>query len=166
MTKVTTQDQRWIDARPFRAHLLHLSECTGFDWQTVALVAKIPPTVADRLLHGRAGRPVRRINPDMAWRLYEITPHHLQKVRERRVPAGHTRTLLTQLLDHGWPLADIASLLEVPADTVTAVVERQTRRIPKLLALRTQVVHASALDVFGRITSVGQRSEAVTQQAA
>lgn len=165
-SNVSTHDAQWIDARPFRAHLLHLTECSGFDWQTVAIVAKIPATVVDRLLHGRGGRPVRRISPDIAWRLYEITPHQLHKIRDRRVPAGPTRTLLTQLLDHGWPVAEIAERLEVSTETVAGIVERKIRRCPKLLALRAQVVHGSTLDVFGRITEVGPASRMVTQQAA
>lgn len=67
----------WVEAAPFRAHLRHLMDATGQPWQVVAEVARISLPDAHRLLHGRRGRPVRRISPQTASRLFWVDRRQL-----------------------------------------------------------------------------------------
>ncbi|MGO1972916.1 MAG: hypothetical protein ACTH2Q_08140 [Propionibacteriaceae bacterium] len=67
----------WVEAAPFRAHLHHLMDTTGQTWQVVAEVARISLPDAHRLLHGRRGRPVRRISPQTASRLFWVDRRQL-----------------------------------------------------------------------------------------
>lgn len=69
----------WVEAAPFRAHLRHLMEASGQPWQVVAKVARISLPDAHRLLHGRHGRPVRRISPQTASRLFWVDRRQLQE---------------------------------------------------------------------------------------
>ncbi len=62
----------WVDAAPFRAYLRHLVDSTGLPWQEVAAVARISVPDARRLLTGRRGKPVRRVSPETARRIFWI----------------------------------------------------------------------------------------------
>jgi hypothetical protein len=79
---------QWVDARPFRAQLHYLMASGSLTVDDVAAVAGISARVAERLLHGRDGRPLRRISPDTARRLIQISHQHVRALRRIMVPAG------------------------------------------------------------------------------
>jgi hypothetical protein len=77
---------QWVDAGPFRAQLRYLMASGSLSVDDVAAVAGISARLADRLLHGRNGRPVRRISPETARRLIQVSDQHVQALRRIMVP--------------------------------------------------------------------------------
>jgi hypothetical protein len=88
---------QWVDAAPFRAQLRYLMASGSLTVGDVAAVAGISARLADRLLHGRDGRPVRRISPDTARRLIQVSDQQVQALRRIMVPAASARLQLRRL---------------------------------------------------------------------
>ena len=78
---------KWVDAGPFRAQLRYLMASGSLTIEDVAALAGISARVADRLMHGRDGRQLRRIV----------------------VPAAPARLQLRRLYRAGWDDLAIAS---------------------------------------------------------
>ena len=111
----------WVDAGPFRAQLRYLMASGALSVEDVAAVAGISARLADRLLHGRDGRPLRRISPDTARRLIQISDQQVQALRRIMVPAAPARMQLHRL--HRAGLADLA------------IAERVRTAVPELVEL-------------------------------
>ena len=92
----------WVDAHPFRVHLGHLMATAALSSDDIAAVAGVPARLAHHLAHGRAGRPLRRISPDAACRLFALTPQHLAFLGRLVVPAAPARLQLRRLRSAGW----------------------------------------------------------------
>jgi transcriptional regulator with XRE-family HTH domain len=92
----------WVDAGPFRAQLRYLMASGSLTLEDVAALAGISARLADRLLHGRDGRQLRRISPDTARRLIQISNQHVQALRRIMVPAAPARLQLRRLYRAGW----------------------------------------------------------------
>lgn len=88
----------WVEAGPFRAHLRHLMDVGGLTVTEIAVLAGVPPRMATSLLHGRAGRPVRRISTENARSLLWLGAADVQSLRTRQVPAEESRLRLRRLL--------------------------------------------------------------------
>ena len=71
--------------------------------------------LAERLLHGRDGRPLRRISPDTARRLIQISDQHVRALRRIQVPAAPARLQLRRLQRAGWDDPTIADRVRVAA---------------------------------------------------
>src|SRR5215218_29518 len=93
---------QWVDAGPFRAQLQHLMASGSLSVDDVAAVAGISARVADRLLHGRNGRQLRRISPDTARRLIQVSDQQVRALRRIMVPAAPARLQLRRLHRAGW----------------------------------------------------------------
>ena len=78
----------WVDARPFRAQLRYLMASGSLSVEDVAAVAGISARLARRLLHGRDGRQLRRISPDTARRLIQISDQQVQALLRRLYRTG------------------------------------------------------------------------------
>jgi transcriptional regulator with XRE-family HTH domain len=105
MTLLSERDEvsdKWVDAGPFRAQLRYLMASGSLTVEDVAALAGISARLADRLLHGRAGRQLRRISPDTARRLIQISNQHVQALRRIVVPAAPARLQLRRLYRAGW----------------------------------------------------------------
>lgn len=107
--------EQWVDARPFRAQLRYLMASGSLTVDDVAAVAGISAQVAERLLHGRDGRPLRRISPDTARRLIQISDQHVRALRRIQVPAAPARLQLRRLQRGGWDDPTIADRVRVAA---------------------------------------------------
>jgi hypothetical protein len=105
----------WVDAGPFRAHLRYLMATASLSVDDVAAVAGISTRVADRLLHGRDGRPLRRICPDTARRLIQVSDQEVRALRRITVPAAPARLQLQRLHRGGWENLAIAERVGVTA---------------------------------------------------
>ena len=103
----------WVDARPFRAHLRYLMASGSLSVEDVAAVAGISTRLARRLLHGRDGRQLRRISPDTARRLIQISDQQVQALRRTMVPAAPARLQLRRLYRAGWDDLAIAERVSV-----------------------------------------------------
>ena len=106
---------QWVDAGPFRAQLRYLMASGSLSVDDVAAVAGISARLADRLLHGRNGRPVRRISPETARRLIQVSDQHVQALRRIMVPAAPARVQLRRLHRAGWEDSAIAERVCVAA---------------------------------------------------
>ena len=104
---------QWVDARPFRAQLRYLMASGSLSVDDVAAVAGISARLADRLLHGRDGRPLRRISPDTARRLIQISDQQVQALRRVMVPAAPARLQLRRLYRAGLEDPAIADRVRV-----------------------------------------------------
>jgi hypothetical protein len=67
-----------------------------------AAVAGISVRLAERLLHGRNGRQLRRISPETARRLIQVSDQHVRALRRILVPAAPARLQLRRLYRAGW----------------------------------------------------------------
>jgi hypothetical protein len=105
---------QWVDAGPFRAQLRYLMASGSLSVEDVAAVTGISARLADRLLHGRNGRPLRRISPDTARRLIQVSDQHVQALRRIMVPAVPARLQLGRLYRAGWQNLAIAQRVGVP----------------------------------------------------
>jgi transcriptional regulator with XRE-family HTH domain len=103
----------WVDAGPFRAQLRFLMASGSLTLEDVAAVAGISARLADRLLHGRDGRQLRRISPDTARRLIQISDQQVQALRRIMVPAAPARLQLRRLSRAGWDDLAIARRIRV-----------------------------------------------------
>jgi hypothetical protein len=108
-------NDQWVDAGPFRAQLRYLMASGSLSVDDVAAVAGISARLADRLLHGRNGRPVRRISPETARRLIQVSDQHVQALRRIMVPAAPARVQLGRLHRAGWEDPAIAERVRVAA---------------------------------------------------
>ena len=82
---VPEDDQYWVDAAPFRAQLRYLMANTSLSAEEVAVAVGISVRLADRLLHGRNGRLLRRVSYETGRRLLEMS---VDDLRPRRPGAG------------------------------------------------------------------------------
>ena len=66
--------QYWVDAAPFRAQLRYLMASASLtSAEEAAAAAGISARLADRLLHGRNGRALRRVSPETGRRLLRLS---------------------------------------------------------------------------------------------
>ncbi|SDS12373.1 hypothetical protein [Microlunatus soli] len=130
----------WVDAAPFRAHVRQLIESHGLTWRTVAVLAEVPAPALAGLIRGRCtavragrrrggprseirrqSRPVPRLHPLIAERLFHLTSEAITAAARRPAHAGLTRSLLVALTERGWPLAEISDRTGLPAAELQAV---------------------------------------------
>jgi hypothetical protein len=78
---VPKDSQYWVDAAPFRAQLRYLMAGACMSADEVAAAVGISARLADRLLHGRNGRPLRRVSAETGRRLLEVS---VEQIRPRR----------------------------------------------------------------------------------
>lgn len=138
-------DWRWVTAAPFRAHLRHLLNETGLPWRVVAGEAGLPDRVVRNLLHGREGRPLRRIAPHYARRLLRLEAHQLSNALRELVPASAAHAAAHRLLGSAWSAADIAVTAEVTIPEADALLLGRLDRVPR----RVQVLLDAAVRAHG-----------------
>ena len=136
--------EQWVDARPFRAQLRFLMASGSLTVDDVAAVAGISARLADRLLHGRDGRPLRRISPDTARRLIQVSDQQVQALRRIIVPAAPARLQLRRLYRAG---------LEEPA-----IAERVRVAVPELVELASGA-EACSLLLTVRLTAAARAED-------
>lgn len=105
----------------------------------VAVLAGVSPRATFRLLHGRGGRSLRRISPDIARKLLQVTPEMAVTVRSTMVPATTTRHYLDVLRAAGWSEAELAKKLGLRQATLVALINGTAGRCTQLAALRAAV---------------------------
>lgn len=126
----------WVEAAPFRAHLRHLMSVSGLGSSSVALLVGISPRCAHRLLHGRGGRPLRRISPEVARKLLLLTPGDARAVQRCTVPAGATVRHLRRLEQAGWSQVELAAAVGLSLAAVTRLLSGASSTCSQLVALR------------------------------
>jgi hypothetical protein len=87
----------WVEAAPFRAWVWYLMSGGRVGTADIAALAGISPCVLDHLLHGRRGRPMRRISPATASALLLVTAPQVADLVHGRAPASLLRRQLVRL---------------------------------------------------------------------
>jgi hypothetical protein len=126
----------WVEAAPFRAHLRHLMSVSGLGSSSLALLVGVSPRCAHRLLHGRDGRPLKRISPEVARKLLLLTPSDARAVQRCTVPASATVRHLRRLQQAGWSEPDLASALGLSHADLIALLTGVSSSCSQLVALR------------------------------
>ncbi len=111
----------WVDATPFRAHLMHLTFSTGLPWPAVAVASGLSLRLADRLLHARQGRRLRRIPPLAAIGLMAWSPVALDASARSWLPAYHSGRLARQLVGDGWDPGRLARFCQLEETELLAL---------------------------------------------
>ena len=145
---MTAMTQSWVEAGPFRAHLRHLMAGGNLTATEVATLAGVPPRLAASLLNGRrSGRAVRRIDPDSARALLQVTAGDVKALRTRQVPAAESRLRLRTLLRNEPDLARLADQLGATTDELVDLALGRSPSCAALLALRlVALVRATLAD--------------------
>ncbi len=125
----------WVDATPFRAHLRFLMGVGAMTPYDVAALAGISTSAAEHLLHGHAGRTVRRISPEMGRRLLAVSAADVRALPWRLVPVDKARPALQRLRSTGLSDAEIAELAGVSAVELAGL-DRPVHHCSQLLSLR------------------------------
>ena len=152
---------QWVDAAPFRAQLRYLMACGSLSVADVAAVAGISARLAHRLLHGRDGRPVRRISPETAQRLIQVSDQQVQALRRIMVPAAPARLQLRRLYRAG--LEDLA-IAEQVRISIHELVELASGADTCSLLLTVRLTAAARAEDRWRYRS--QRGASVAEEAA
>lgn len=137
--ELAVQSEQWVDAGPFRAHLRLLMAVGALTATEVATLAGVSPRMVASLLHGRGGRPVRRIDPESARALIAVTAYQARSLRSRQVPAAESRARLRRLLAYGTALPGLADRLEVAPAVLEGLADGSASWCNGLLALRLVV---------------------------
>jgi hypothetical protein len=111
----------WVDAAPFRAHVRRLIAQYRLTWRTVAMLAEVPTGAIGRLVCGRGRRPVTRLHPLIAERLFHLTDEAVRLAEIRPASAARSRELLDRLIEHGWPIPVLADRAQIPAIELSAI---------------------------------------------
>lgn len=148
MTAATPENDprvRWVHAAPFRAHLRHVADETGLPWQVLAVLAGVSVSLADHLLHGRNGRPVRRLAHGSAVRLLEVTPEVAVTRAACWVSPERAARFARHLADRGWSPHQITDAAAIDLGMTRALLFGSPALVPRLVEARLQVLLA-ALD--------------------
>jgi hypothetical protein len=137
-----SQASPWVDAAPFRAHLRHLMSIGDLSVDEVAQLTGVAPRAAHALLHGRDGRPLRRINPETARRLLQVSSADARSLGRRLVPATATVSRLHQLVSAGVSLLEVAHQTRVEAGLLLDLVQGRRSECSHLVAARVGALHA------------------------
>jgi hypothetical protein len=129
-------EDSWLDSAPFRAHVRHLMATSGLTIGELAALTDVSARLLRRLLHGRAGRPARRIDPISAGRLFSVTPLHASLARSHRVPGKRARANALLLLHRGRTAAALAQLTGLSTTDVVRLAAGDLDPCPQIVDLR------------------------------
>ncbi len=124
----------WVDAAPFRAHLLHLLGA-GLTEPVVARLAGVSLRSVVHLAHGRRGRVPRRICGDTGRRLLRITTAEARAIRYRPVPVRASRYRLRAMIAAGWTVQRLAEDSGLAIPVLEQVAGRGSATCTQLVAL-------------------------------
>jgi hypothetical protein len=132
----TRPDTRWLDPAPFRSHVIHLMTTSGLTERELAALCRVSARLVRRLVVGRAGRPMRRIDPLSAGRLLAVSALEAGVVRTRQVPADNSRALLLTLFGRGRSAASLSRITGLAGGEVGELAAGRTELCPQLVELR------------------------------
>ncbi len=133
----------WVAAAPFRAHLRHLVDATGLPWQVIVVAADVSLSLGDHLLHGRNGRPLKRIARPQAARLLGVTEASARAMSRAWVSSRPAERLVAHLVGRGWSAEAIADAAGVDRMTVQALAAGTAEHVPSLADARLRALLAS-----------------------
>ncbi|MDN5727342.1 MAG: hypothetical protein L0G99_15650 [Propionibacteriales bacterium] len=135
----------WVDAAPFRAHLLLLLDVSGLSLPQLAGHLGMPLAMCQNLLVGRPGRPpMRRISTRVAAGLIRHTPASVTESAQRQVSAYDARRLVRSLLASGWTLELLSEAGGIGRTTLARLTDGELTRCTNRLELAVRALHTWA----------------------
>ncbi|QLQ16600.1 MAG: hypothetical protein HZY73_14130 [Micropruina sp.] len=128
----------WVKAEPFRAHARLLLAGADLPWPGLAVATGLSLACLDHLLHGRFGRPVRRVSPYVAARLLRWHPDDLVAAARAWVPVRDAPHRLGALLAAGASPDSVAAYCGLSTDDLAALVDLRTPGFPQSVAWLTE----------------------------
>lgn len=128
----STEHGAWVDAAPFRAHVRRLIADHRLTWRTVAMLAEVPTPAIGRLVCGRGRRPVSRLHPLIAERLFHLTDESIRVAAIQHASTTRSRELLGRLLDHGWSIRLLADRAGLSTSELIAITSGECDRCSQL----------------------------------
>lgn len=111
----------WVNAAPFRAHVVHLMNNAQVPWPVVAYQAGVPRAAVRTLLFGRNGH----IRPKIAYRVGEsllaLRPDDLAWLRTGQIDATRTGRHLRALRAYRLTWTQISHLVQLDQATCQAI---------------------------------------------
>ncbi len=144
-------DETWLDAAPFRAHVGHLMSASGLSAREVAALTRVSVRLIRRLVGGREGRPVRRIDPLSARRLYGVTLLDATMVRSQVVPAGPARATVLILTDRGRSTSSLGRLTGLTPADILRLADGSLTTVCQIVELR---LSAALIELDGTAEAV------------
>lgn len=132
----SSRDGSWPEAAPFRAHVVHVLSSSGLSTREFAALSRVSVRLIRRLISGREGRPMRRIDPLSAHRLLAVTALDASLVRARRVPASGARAHALILRQQGRSLTSLARLTGLGPAQLALLLDDRLSLVPQLCELR------------------------------
>lgn len=132
--------QPWVAAAPFRAHVRHVLRGSGLPWRALAVAAQVEPTVVRTLLHGRSGRPVKRLHPGSARRLLAVDAVTLAERRLTHVAAAPVVEQLRAATAAGVDLPTMAGWLRLSPSEVSVLLSGSATHCNGLTALLAEAL--------------------------
>jgi len=118
----------------------------------------VSPRATRRLLIGHAGRPLRRISPEVAAGLYAVTPDHLRACEKVTVSADLARAALRRLQDVGWSIPALAERLRLRLDLVRGLATGEVGSCTQLVVLRIRAAALSTTSTEPRLQTPLRRA--------
>jgi hypothetical protein len=149
-------EEPWLDSAPFRAHVVHVMSASGLSARELAALSHVSVRLIRRLVHGRDGRPVRRIDPLSARRLFGVTALDATLVRSRVVPAGCARATVLLLLTRGRSVGSLARLTGLTSVDLSRLVDGNLTTVCQIVELR---LTAALIELDGSADRVADSAE-------
>ena len=141
---VQPDGRSWIDAAPFRAHVLHVVESAGVPWPAFAVIGGVPLATLRTLLFGRRGRRQTRIGPQLAARLLSVDVADLAGLRTGQVAAAASTVIrLRRLLAAGADPLLLARWCELRPVDLARLVDGEAAACSRLTAVLTLAAERS-----------------------
>lgn len=129
-----------VAAAPFRAHLDHVSACSGVHWSVLALHAGVHVAASRELMLGADTRRVAFIPADMASRILALSPTTAHDLRSTLVSAAPAAAALRRLAGRGWSTGALAQRLRLSQDEVRSLLDGRSARVAALDDLRIRAL--------------------------
>ena len=137
----------WVDAAPFRAHLRRLTRESGVPWRTLAMLAEVPAACIEHLVVGHTGRPLHRLHPMVAQRLFLLTLDVVRDAALLPIRPGRTGELLRRLRASGWPYEELGRRGGVPAHQLAELAAGRAKSCSQLTAATVRALAQALWDV-------------------
>lgn len=125
----------WVDAAPFRAHVNQLLTM-GLTEPVIAQLSGMSDRAVRHLVHGRHGRPIRRICDVSARRLLLITTLDVTAMRFRPVAVRPSRLRLRAMAAAGCSPEWLARSTEIGIREIQQVLDRGPATCSRLTELK------------------------------
>jgi hypothetical protein len=132
---------------------------SGLSARELAALSRVSVRMIRRLVDGRDGRPVRRIDPLSARRLFGVTTLEARLVRSRLVPAGCARATVLILRERGRSVASLVRLTGLSSADLAGLTEGSLATVRQIVELR---LTAALIELDGSLDPMADRDSIAT----